>query len=160
MDPTEVIEPVNQQLRRALACSGTIRRCRKSPTTCIDVRPPVARDSILPNTGSNSGVNGVTWKYEAIAGLGTSDHPFGLPVFPPRVAEGGDIGTGQIRHCLEVIRTEMVLGLPGLHQHKKVAEERGAWSHPHEHLAQVSEDGRLKDGVGCEVLELETELLQ
>jgi hypothetical protein len=25
---------------------------------------------------------------------------------------------------------------------------------PHEHLAQVSKDGRLKDGVGFEVLEL------
>jgi hypothetical protein len=54
----------------------------------------------------------------------------------------------------------MVLGLPGLHQHEKVAEERGARRHPHEHLAQVSEDGHLKDGVGCEVLELETEILQ
>ena len=47
----------NQQLKRALACSGAIRRCKKSPTTCIDVRPPVAKDSILPNTGSNSGAN-------------------------------------------------------------------------------------------------------
>ena len=54
----------------------------------------------------------------------------------------------------------MVLGLPRLHQHEKVAEERGAWCHPHEHLAQVSEDGRLEDGVGCEVLQLETEFLQ
>jgi hypothetical protein len=102
----------------------------------------------------------VTRKYETIAGLGTSDHPFGPPVFPPRAAEGGDIGAGRIRPCLEVIRTEMVLGLPKLHQHEKVAKERGARSHPHEHLARVSEDGRLKDGVGCEVLELETELLQ
>jgi hypothetical protein len=49
---------VNQQLRRALACSGAIRCFKKSPTTCIDVRPSVVRDSILPNTGSNSGVNG------------------------------------------------------------------------------------------------------
>jgi hypothetical protein len=54
----------------------------------------------------------------------------------------------------------MVLGLSGLHQHEKVAEERGARGHPHEHLTQVSKDGRLEDGVGCEVLELETELLQ
>jgi hypothetical protein len=54
----------------------------------------------------------------------------------------------------------MVLGLPGLHQHEKMAEERGARCHPHEHLAQMGEDGRLKDGMGCEVLELETEILQ
>jgi hypothetical protein len=39
-------------------------------------------------------------------------------------------------------------------------QKRGARRHPHEHLAQMSEDGRLKDGVGCEVLELETEILQ
>jgi hypothetical protein len=54
----------------------------------------------------------------------------------------------------------MVLGLPGLHQHEKMAEERGARCHPHEHLTQMGEDGRLKDGMGCEVLELETEILQ
>jgi hypothetical protein len=54
----------------------------------------------------------------------------------------------------------MILGLPGLHQHEKMAEEGGTRRHPHEHLAQVSEDGRLKDGVGREVLELKTELLQ
>jgi hypothetical protein len=38
-------------------CSGAIRRFKKSPTTCIDVRPSVTRDSILPNMGSNSGAN-------------------------------------------------------------------------------------------------------
>jgi hypothetical protein len=54
----------------------------------------------------------------------------------------------------------VILGLPELHQHEKVAEERGARRHPHEHLAQMGEDGRLKYGVGCEVLELETEILQ
>jgi hypothetical protein len=32
--------------------------------------------------------------------------------------------------------------------------------HPHKHLAQVGEDGRLEDGVGREVLKLEAELLQ
>jgi hypothetical protein len=31
---------------------------------------------------------------------------------------------------------------------------------PHGHLAEVGEDGRLKDEVGCEVLRLEAELLQ
>jgi hypothetical protein len=29
-----------------------------------------------------------------------------------------------------------------------MAEEGGAGRHPHEHLAQVGEDGRLEDGVG------------
>ena len=65
-----------------------------------------------------------------------------------------------MRPRLEVVRTEMVLGLLGLHQHEKMAEERGARRHPHEHLAQMDEDDRLKDGVGCEVLKLETEILQ
>jgi hypothetical protein len=32
--------------------------------------------------------------------------------------------------------------------------------HPHEHLAQVGEDGHLEDGVGREVLKLKAELLQ
>jgi hypothetical protein len=49
------LAPVNQQHRRALLYSGMIRRFRKSPTTCIDVRPPVAKPLILSNTGRNSG---------------------------------------------------------------------------------------------------------
>jgi hypothetical protein len=39
----------------------------------------------------------------------------------------------------------------------------GRWRkkhHPHKHLAQVGEDGRLEDGVGREVLKLEAEILQ
>jgi hypothetical protein len=39
----------------------------------------------------------------------------------------------------------------------------GRWRkkhHPHEHLPQVSKDGRPKDGAGREVLKLEAELLQ
>jgi hypothetical protein len=46
--------PVNQQHRRTLLCSGAIQRFRKSPTTCIDVRPPVAKPLILFSTGRNS----------------------------------------------------------------------------------------------------------
>jgi hypothetical protein len=46
---------VNQQLRRALYCSGAIRRFRKSPTTCINVRPPTTKLLILSSMGSNSG---------------------------------------------------------------------------------------------------------
>jgi hypothetical protein len=47
--------PVNQQHRRGLLCSGAIRRFRRSPTTCIEVRLPVAKPLILSNTGRNSG---------------------------------------------------------------------------------------------------------
>jgi hypothetical protein len=54
----------------------------------------------------------------------------------------------------------VVPSLPRLDQHEEVAEERSAGSHPYEHLAEVDEDGRLEDGVGREVLELKTELLQ
>jgi hypothetical protein len=49
-------EPVNQH-RCALYCSSAIQRFRKSPTTCIDVRPPTARLLILSSMGSNSGTN-------------------------------------------------------------------------------------------------------
>jgi hypothetical protein len=48
-------EPVNQQHRRALLCSGMIRHFKKSPTTCIDVRPPDAKVLILSSTSRNSG---------------------------------------------------------------------------------------------------------
>jgi hypothetical protein len=50
-------EPVNQQHKRSLLCSGVIRRFKKSSTTCIDVRPLVAKVLILSNTGRNSGAN-------------------------------------------------------------------------------------------------------
>jgi hypothetical protein len=50
-------EPVNQQDRHTLYCSGAIRCFRKSPTTCSDVRPPAAKLLILSGTGSNSGVS-------------------------------------------------------------------------------------------------------
>jgi hypothetical protein len=48
-------EPVNQQHRRALYCSSAMRRFKKSPTTCIDVRPPAAKLLILSSTSWNSG---------------------------------------------------------------------------------------------------------
>jgi hypothetical protein len=50
-----LFESVNQQDRHGLLCSGAIRRFRRSPTTCIDVRPPIAKTLILSNTGRNSG---------------------------------------------------------------------------------------------------------
>jgi hypothetical protein len=47
--------PVNQQHKRALLYNDAIQRFRKSPTTCIDVRPPVAKVLILSSTSRNSG---------------------------------------------------------------------------------------------------------
>jgi hypothetical protein len=97
---------------------------------------------------------------EAVVGLGADDHPVGTLVFPHHATEGGDVGASQVLPCLEVVGAEVVLGLPGLHQHEEMAEEGGARCHPHEHLAQVGEDGLLEDGVGREVLKLKAEILQ
>ena len=47
--------PVNQQHRHGLLCSGAIRCFRRSPTTCIGVRLPIAKPLILSNMGRNSG---------------------------------------------------------------------------------------------------------
>jgi hypothetical protein len=46
--------PVNQQHRHGLLYSSAIRCFRRSQTTCIDVRPLVAKPLILFNTGRNS----------------------------------------------------------------------------------------------------------
>jgi hypothetical protein len=97
---------------------------------------------------------------EAVVGFGACDHPVGAPVFPPRDAEGGDVGYGRIRPCLKVVGTKMVSILPRLDQHEEMAEEGSAGSHPYEHLVEVDKDGRLEDGVGSKVLKLELELLQ
>jgi hypothetical protein len=51
------VEPVNQQHRHALLYSGAIRHFRKSSTTCMEVRPQVAKVLILSSTGRNSGAN-------------------------------------------------------------------------------------------------------
>jgi hypothetical protein len=61
---------------------------------------------------------------------------------------------------MEVVGAEVVLSLPRLHQHEEMTERGGVGGHPHKHLAEVNEDGRLEDGVGSEVLKLEPELLQ
>jgi hypothetical protein len=47
-------EPVNQKHRRSLYCSDAIRCFRKSPTTCINVRPPAAKLLILSRTSWSS----------------------------------------------------------------------------------------------------------
>jgi hypothetical protein len=46
---------VNQQHRRALCYSRAIQRFKKSPTMCIDVKPPAAKLLILSSTSWNSG---------------------------------------------------------------------------------------------------------
>jgi hypothetical protein len=85
---------------------------------------------------------------EVIVGLGADNHLVGVPVFPPRATEGGDVGASQVLPRLEVVGTEVVLSLPGPHQHEEMAKEGGTARHPHKNLTQVGEDGRLKDGVG------------
>jgi hypothetical protein len=102
----------------------------------------------------------VARQHEAVIGLGASDHPVIVPIFPPCAAEGGDVGYGRIWPRLKIVGTKMVPSLPRLDQHEEVAEEGSTWGHPHEHLAEVDEDGRLEDGVGRKVLKLELELLQ
>jgi hypothetical protein len=47
--------PVNQQHKHGLPYSGATQRFKKSPTTCIEVRPPTASSLIMSSTGSNSG---------------------------------------------------------------------------------------------------------
>jgi hypothetical protein len=50
--------PVNQQHRRGLLYRGMIRCFRRSSTTCIDVRSPMAKALILSKTGRNFGKRG------------------------------------------------------------------------------------------------------
>jgi hypothetical protein len=54
----------------------------------------------------------------------------------------------------------VVFALPIPHQHKKLAKKGSASCHSHEHLTEMDQNGHLEDGVGREVLELESELLQ
>jgi hypothetical protein len=127
--------PVNQQHRRDLLCSGVIRRFRRSPTTCIDVRPPVAKPLILSNTGRNSGARD-----------GLVLHSLRSSVDP----------------LLDRTRRSLASALAitqSLRQFSHLAPPR-VGSHTYEHLTEVDEDGRLEDGVGCEVLKRKPELLQ
>jgi hypothetical protein len=53
------------------------------------------------------------------------------------------------------------LSISGRSLHNTLSSERWRKKHrPHEHLTEVREDGRLKDGVGRKVMILEAELLQ
>jgi hypothetical protein len=54
----------------------------------------------------------------------------------------------------------VVFALPRPHQYIKLAEEGNAGCHSHEHLTEIDKDGHLEDGVGREMLELRSELLQ
>jgi hypothetical protein len=102
----------------------------------------------------------VTRKGKAVVDLGVGDHPVVPPVLPPRTAKGGDVGHCWIWPCLEVVGPKVVSALPRPHQHKKLAEEGSACCHSHEHLTEMDKDGHLENGVGREVLELKSELLQ
>ena len=87
-------------------------------------------------------------------GFRGGDHPIRLPVFPFPTAEIGEVGGRRSKPRLEVVAPDLVLALPGLHQHEEIAEEGDAGLHPHKHLAQVNENRHLGDGVGGEVLKL------
>jgi hypothetical protein len=102
----------------------------------------------------------VTRKGKAVVDLGTCDHLVVPPVLRPHAAKGGDVGHCWIWPCLEVVGPKVVFALPRPHQHKKLAEEGSACCHNHEHLTEMDKDGHLEDGVGREVLELKSELLQ
>jgi hypothetical protein len=60
---------------------------------------------------------------KAVVGLGAGDHSIAALVFPPRAAEGGDVGYDRIRPRLKVVGTKMVPSLPRLDQHEEVAEK-------------------------------------
>jgi hypothetical protein len=102
----------------------------------------------------------VTRKGKAVADLSTGDHPVVSPVLPPRAAKGGNVGHCWIWPCLKVVGPKVVFALPRPPQHKKLAEKGSASCHSHEHLTEMDKDGHREDGVGREVLELESELLQ
>jgi hypothetical protein len=55
LDPTDIIRAGEPAARHGLLCSGMTRRFRKSSTTFMDVRPPVAKVSILSSTGRSPG---------------------------------------------------------------------------------------------------------
>jgi hypothetical protein len=97
---------------------------------------------------------------KAVIGLGANDHLVAAPVFPPRAAEGGNVGYDRIWPRLKVVGTKMVPSLPIFDQHEEVAEEGSIGGHPYEHLVDLDKDGCLEDGVGRKVLKLELELLQ
>jgi hypothetical protein len=80
---------------------------------------------------------------EAVVGFGAGNHLVGTPVFPPRAAEGGDVGYGRIRPRLKVLGTKMVPSLPRLDQNEEMAEEGSTGGHPHKHLVEVDEYGCL-----------------
>ena len=75
---------------------------------------------------------------EALVGVGGGDHPLPAPILPLSASEAGDVGRLQIIPCLEVVRPDFILALPGLHQNEEVAEEDDAGPHPHEHHSTVS----------------------
>jgi hypothetical protein len=166
-------EPVNQQHRRALCCSGgdvalqeiSDHVHRRQATRCQTL-DPVQHELELRRQGRLGPplLLVQSWPVarqgEAIVGLRASDHPVTAPVLPPCAAKGGDVGHGWIRPRLEIVGAKVVLSLPRLHQHEEMAEEGGVGGHPHEHLAEVGEDGHLEDEVGREMLKLDTELLQ
>jgi hypothetical protein len=159
-------EPVNQQHRRDPALQEVFDHVHRRQAALRQALDPVQYKLELQCQGwlGPPLLPVKSWPVarqgEAVVGLRAGDHPVAAPVLPPCTAKGGDVGHDRIRPCLEVVGAKVVLILPRLHQHEEITEEGGAGGHPHEHLAEVGEDGRLEDGVVREVLKLKAELLQ
>jgi hypothetical protein len=153
-------EPVNQQHRRALCCSGAIRLFRKSPTTCIEVRPPAAKLLILSSTNWNSGARDGLVLHCFRSSLGPSLGRARRSLASALATTQSSCQFCQLAPPREGCRRRTNPALSGSSRRRggpspsptspaqRNAEEGGAGRHPHEHLAQVGEDGRLEDGVG------------
>src|SRR6185503_16014545 len=123
------LRPVKFQAGRGLYFRGAIRRFKKSPSTCSEVRPLSASDLILPSTESKSGGRD------------------GLALQDPRSEAGPSVGMARRSLASVVAMTHSLRhsshfppwspGMYGdcrsllpLHQLEEVAEEDDAGPHP------------------------------
>src|SRR6185436_1708545 len=109
------LRPVKLQAGRGRCFRGAIRRFRKSPSTCHEVRPLSASDLILPSTESNSGcrdglalqdarsVAGPSVGKAPLVGFGGGDHPILAPLLPLPASKAGNVRRRRVAPCLEII---------------------------------------------------------
>jgi hypothetical protein len=86
--------------------------------------------------------------------------PIFSPMLPPARRNGRDVTGIALCLALEVVVTDEWWTLARNLQYEEVPEQPHRWPHPHEHLAEVDEDGHQHNGVGREVLQLEPVILQ
>jgi hypothetical protein len=92
-----------------------MRRLRKSPSTIIDVRPPLARTSTRSSTGLSSAAveeGPFGRQLEAVVGVGHGDDPVYTPILPLGAGEDADVGTGHPVPQLEVVGANGTLAPP------------------------------------------------